>query len=579
MLSLPTPSGFCRSSSKFYLALTAIVLIFAILRYPFLEVPLQRDEGEYATMGLGILHGIPPYLEAYTMKLPGAAFLYAVIFWFLGPSTHSIHLTLLLVNAANMLLVAFLGRRWIGATGSLFAAAAYGTLSIGVGTLGLWLSAEHFSVLFLLSGACMMPSSLGKHASIRLLLGSLFLGTSILMKQHAAFPAIVWLVVLGRMALRGQGQIESIVCPGSISKHLPLIFGAVLAFFLPLLLTGGVMFFQGVFTSFWFWTFQYSIYYVSAVPPWLGWRYLQSGGSQVFPDGPLLWLLALAGIGILLWEPSLHSRSTNKEKRKEALLQLLPVTVAGIAAVSVGFFFRRNYFILLAPFAALLAGIAWETFWKFTRSLKYLGNILGVAVLIVSFGVLWEPLFLGWQKNPTAICRLVYGSNPFPEAVIVAKYLRQHTQSHEKIAILGSEPEIYFLADRSPAMPYIYVYEMMKPHPFAKKMQQEAIHCIKTSRPSWMIVVNILTSWESLLDSKSELTFKDSLNSYLYQHYSLEGLVDLVSPNKTVFCWGDDARSYHPKSPRTLLIFMRKDYATVMFDPQRRSKSLSRGIH
>ncbi len=552
--SSPSPHS-CPSSFAFGSILLGIVLLFAALRWPLLNVPMERDEGEYALMGLGILRGIPPYLEAYTMKLPGAAFLYAISFWLFGPSPHSIHLALLLVNAAAIVLVAFLGRRWIGITGGLFAAAAYGTLSIGTAMFGLWLSAEHFSVLFLLGGACMMPSSLRKHARTQLFIGSFLLGTSILMKQHAAIPSIVWFMVLGGMALRDQS--ESTVFPRSISKHLPLICGAVFAFFLPLLLTGGVMFFQGVFTSFWFWTFQYSICYVSAVPPSLGWTYFQISGIPVFFNGPLLWFLALVGIGILLWKPSLHPRFANEEKRKEALFQLFPVTEASIIAVSIGLLFRPQYFILLAPLAALLAGIAWETFWKFTRSLKYFGNILRVAVLIISFGVLWEPLLLGWQKNSAAICRLVYSINPFPEAVIVAKYLRQHTQPHEKIAIFGSEPEIYFLADRPPAMPYFYVYEMMKPHPFAKKMQHEAIHCIETSRPSWVVFVNIPLSW--LRHPDSDPTFVHWFPSYLHQHYLLEGVVDLVSPIKTMFYWGNDARAYHPKSPYTLLIFMRKD--------------------
>src|SRR5262249_20001496 len=49
----------------------AALLLVALVRLRLADVPLERDEGEYAYAGQLILHGIPPYQQAYNMKFPG----------------------------------------------------------------------------------------------------------------------------------------------------------------------------------------------------------------------------------------------------------------------------------------------------------------------------------------------------------------------------------------------------------------------------------------------------------------------------------------------------------------------------
>ena len=46
------------------IALFTILLIIAILRFSFLEVPLERDEGAYAYIAKLLLDEIPPYTQA-----------------------------------------------------------------------------------------------------------------------------------------------------------------------------------------------------------------------------------------------------------------------------------------------------------------------------------------------------------------------------------------------------------------------------------------------------------------------------------------------------------------------------------
>src|SRR5205814_4180382 len=79
------------------LALAALITLYVRLR--LISVPLERDEGEYAYIGHLILQGRPPFLDAYTMKLPGTPMAYALIMSVLGETIEGIHLGLLAVNA------------------------------------------------------------------------------------------------------------------------------------------------------------------------------------------------------------------------------------------------------------------------------------------------------------------------------------------------------------------------------------------------------------------------------------------------------------------------------------------------
>src|SRR5580765_3414099 len=72
--------------------LLAATLVTAFgVRARLLEMPLERDEGEYAYAGQLILQGVPPYAEACNMKLPGVYYAYAVIMRLFGETARGIH--------------------------------------------------------------------------------------------------------------------------------------------------------------------------------------------------------------------------------------------------------------------------------------------------------------------------------------------------------------------------------------------------------------------------------------------------------------------------------------------------------
>src|SRR5208282_3182955 len=87
-----------RSIREFFRAhgLTALGLLLVLVfnfavRWHLREMPLERDEGEYAYAGQLMLQGIPPYQLAYNMKFPGVYFAYAALMKIFGETPPGIH--------------------------------------------------------------------------------------------------------------------------------------------------------------------------------------------------------------------------------------------------------------------------------------------------------------------------------------------------------------------------------------------------------------------------------------------------------------------------------------------------------
>ena len=87
-----------------------ILFIITILRVPFLEIPLERDEGLYAYTAQLILDGIPPYTEVYSLYFPGIFIIYTFTFLIFGQTIFAIHLSLLIANLITIVIIFFIGK-------------------------------------------------------------------------------------------------------------------------------------------------------------------------------------------------------------------------------------------------------------------------------------------------------------------------------------------------------------------------------------------------------------------------------------------------------------------------------------
>src|SRR5262249_44641161 len=160
--------------------------------------------------------------------------------------------------------------------------------------------------------------------------------------------------------------------------------------------------------------------------------------------------------------------------------------------------------------------------------------LLLFAIALIQPILLDKEIF--FQVSSNQACGMIYPQNPFLESVRIADYIREHTERDDTIAVLGSEPEIYFYSHRHSAPPYIYTYGLMEPQRYAHEMQQEMIREIEQARPKYLISIAMAYSW--LRRAESEQAIFTWANEYLAQNYGVDGFVN-ITPKETDYFFGD----------------------------------------
>src|SRR5262249_13963350 len=105
------------------LSLSVVFALALVLRYPVADVPLERDEGEYAYIAQRWLDGEVPYKASFDQKPPGVFVAYAVFIAALGPSPAALHWGAQLYTVGTLALLYLLGRKLFTARVGAVAAA------------------------------------------------------------------------------------------------------------------------------------------------------------------------------------------------------------------------------------------------------------------------------------------------------------------------------------------------------------------------------------------------------------------------------------------------------------------------
>jgi 4-amino-4-deoxy-L-arabinose transferase-like glycosyltransferase len=483
-----------RGSWKSWLFLALVVLFVVFVRVRLLGVPLERDEGEYAYMGQLILQGIPPYIGAYNMKFPGTYAMYALIMSVFGQNMQGIHFGVMLINCATIVLVFLLARRFLSDAAAVGAGAAYAFLSLSPSVLGFAGHATHFVVLPALGGVLALLYALRSGKGHGYFWSGLLFGLAVLMKQPGVFFFLFgatyiiyhhfFLIREARskipspfpapkadaleppssprnptrppLSLRGgEGGVISTGRRGSYDPerevaddrvHLPRGLASKLVTFtiggaVPLVIALIYIYAAGAFGRFWFWTFEYAAQYATQVPLSTAFSVFKRTVSEVTEAFPLLWLMPIPGFVGVFFLPGL--------KGKRVFIVLF--SLFSFLTICPGFHFRPHYFITLLPALAILTGIFIE--WLNVKSVamfkteyvRFAGTLL--FVLAAGIGIAGQRSYL-FEETPMELSRIVYGGNPFPESLEIAKFIKSHSAATDRVAVFGSEPQIFFYSGR-----------------------------------------------------------------------------------------------------------------------------------
>jgi hypothetical protein len=435
------------------------------------------------------------------------------------------------------LLLFFLAKKLFDPLVGVAAAAAFALLSLGRPVQGIFANAEHFVILFALAGILLLLRALDQKRSSLLLVSAVLLGLAFIMKQHGAAFAVFAALYLFVRELRRR--------PFNSKTFVAKVFLFLIGVVLPSAVTCLLLWRAGVFEKFWFWTFDYARKYVSAVPLQLGLRGLKKRMTDILGSAILIWILAGVGVVGLLW---------NRQNRRRALF-VLGFLIFSILATSLGLYFRPHYFILSLPAVALLVGIGAASIRDlFARiPVAFVARVIPILLALI---VLFDADFF-FVMGPTAVSRKTYGTNPFPECLEIARFIKKNSTKDDRIAVIGSEPQIYFYSGRRSATGYIYTYPLMEKHNLALTMQKEMIKEIEAARPKLLVFVRVFTSWLDRADSE-KLIFT-WFDDYQRKHYRRAGIVDILSLRRTAYLWGPECSQYKPWSKGFIVVFQRSD--------------------
>ncbi len=520
-----------------YGCLAAVMLFVCFVRYRLLNIPLERDEGEYALMGQMILKGIPPYEMAYNMKLPGTYYMYALLMGIFGQNVAGIHLGMLLVNLTSILLLFLIGKKMFNDLVALVAAASFALMSLSEGVLGCALHATHFNVLFALCGMLALLHYAERPGLPRLIVSGFCFGLSFVMKQQAVF-----LMLFGLSAC---WIIERQRAPFQWKNSLPRFGAFGFAMLLPYLLIVLSACLSGTFDKFWHWTVGYARQYVGIKNADDAWHYLELYFPIVSKGFWAFWIAGVLGLAALFFS----------EGARKYHWMVLSFALCSLACVVPGLYFRPHYFVVFLPALALLTGITLNFFREILLK-QNRARLAGLPYLVFAGMFGWAVSVhseVFFKYEPDLVCLINYSaSNPFLESVEIAKFIQSNTTGQDRIAIIGSEPQIYFYSKRLPATGYIYTYPLMENQPYSLEMQHEMMAEVEKARPKYLLFINLPYSW-----MRSDKSSKDIFNWYerYNKNYNLVGAIELNPNGRATYTWREALGKFTQKSQNIIWVY------------------------
>ncbi len=512
--------------AKIFFFITLCLVIFVRLR--LLSMPLDRDEGGWAYAAWLILNGEPPFKYFYDTKMPGIYYIYVLITIIFGQTIEGIRIGILFTVFTNIFLIykTFMKISNDSERG-LMACSFYGLLSLDSGTMSLSGYSTHFVLTFVMLSLIFLLNALKQNNGILFFIGGLFSGLSFGIKQTAIVFALFFLIFIFVIQWINKIDIKKIfIFLSFYSAGFALIFLTICL----------IMKTYGVFDRFWFMTVDYALKYSNAIKPNDAKNYLMIsfGYLSIFFKS----FIAIYGVYFITF--ILFAKNLEKK-----ILHSLLLISAILFSVS-GFYFYPHYFIVFSlPVSIVLS----EKIPKIEKD-----RITNIVFLLMFVLLIFNHYNIFFKLSPDMVSRNIFNINPFPESKPIAGFIINNTDKEDKIAILGSEPQILFYSKRKSATGYVYFNQLMQDNELSFKMQKEAIKEIEESSPEYLIYVNVPTSWA--MNSKSSTRiFEWFKNKFNNKKLELEGIVNIVSPDKTEYIWGKDAEKYRLLTPYWIAVF------------------------
>lgn len=512
----------------------AIAALYAWIRIPLLDVPLERDEGAFGLIGRAILDGQLPYRDLCDHKPPGVFYLYALALSVFPATPFGIHLFLHLWNFATLLLVAGVARALSARRAGLYAAFVYALASAAPSVQGPSASTELLLLLPLAASlrlALAAANRTGRHR-IAFLLGAGACGAAACwIKQPAALPLLcVPLLLMDPNVPPGQARIKFALLGFAwwIAGGLGLSALVCAAFAL-----------AGNFDEFFYWSFTHNLAYGAGGWSVAGDRLLLQSRQLLYDHG---FVLALTLFG-LAW-------SMRRGFRHAGVLAAL-LLLSALATAQSGYFYA-HYFAILCPALALCAGYAIDKLQAHAadgsrlRGRAFAVWVAGMTALLPAY---WSPWYY-WLPIPKDVSLKILGPQGFEGSAMAADYLREHMDADEWMFINGSEPQIPLLAQRRNANPYVNSYPLTSALPREREFQERTWARIEETQPKYLVFVR--TPYSMIRKQGMDPWLEEHLADLQQRAYTLETTL-YFAPGKGITMGIPQRGGFGPQKGPTLL--------------------------
>ena len=434
------------------------VIVFCSIQ--ILTFSFGRDQGIYAMVGDGVVHGKMPYRDVWDFKPPGIFLVYALAQALFGKSMIAIRLLEVAGLIASVfgfarLAETFFERRVVGIMGGAVSA-------LLLAELEFWHTGQpevfggFLTTAALVLATTQLPSS--RKIWVWLGTGALF-GLAFLFKPPLGGGAIVCAAYLATREQKRAGSAARAI------RTLVIIGASALA---PIVLCGAWFALRGAWPALHWTLAEFTPGYTT-----LGWEGRQAATMLYYSlEEAFFKFSALAAAAII----AMASLTPLHGREREGTFLVLGVIAMQLAGVAMqGKFFPYHYAATL-QLIGFLAGLGLYKLWR-----RCLAGGLGGALAFASFVVITTDMRAATRDLPQyfrerAWMRLEYAFRLSPyfsrEALdrdlsYVADYnlsadrevaleVRSRTSNQDSIFVWGFEPAIYWLAERAPASRFIY---------------------------------------------------------------------------------------------------------------------------
>jgi hypothetical protein len=480
----------------------AIGLLVLAIRAPLMDLPLERDEGEYAYIAWRLEHDELPYRDWFDQKPPGIFLAYRLALSLPGEPVLAIRGLAALVCAASASALFFLGRRLLPAPAAGVAALLLAWISADPLVQGPIANTELFMLPWLiLANLAFLEAVRGAGArALPSLLAGALLGVASCFKQVALVDATLFLLLFpllatGERRLRRLARFAGWAALGGLAVWLP-----ILAWFHA---QGGL---EALLDA----VFLHNLAYAGGLSGAERLGHLLANGRAPWEAAGAACLLAGAGLAFLA-----------RDRERWRALYLAGWLVASAVGISASGYYFAHYFQQMLPPLALAAaagvqGLGEAPAWRRVPAALRTGLLVAIALI----APVWHSLTL-WRLAPAQAMERIYPGNPFEVMPAIAEEVAALSTPDDSVFVYGAEAEIFFGAQRRSASRYIFLFPLFGPYAEALERQRSVIEEIRDARPAVIVVIpNALFFGPN---TQQELTHW--LDEYLAAHYRHHAIV------------------------------------------------------